>query len=112
MVKVRNSLGRFTQIEQGDGGKNTNSNFDFLYSEITLKMPKITVINIIKLFLFLIFISPWIFVGYNRGGVSYLTDNVAQFYKEKFSGGNNQVCMGMAAFSAPNVTHPKNNTNF
>jgi len=95
MPRIRNSLGKFTKNYCDDNGvanyyKHTDEP-GFLYKEIRLKMPALSIINIIK-FVFLIFlISPWVYIFIKKGNLNQLSGQIRSYYDDQFTI-SNEMC--------------------
>ena len=93
MPKIRNTFGRFQKLEpelEETADINWNS-FEFLYSEIKLGLPRLNIINILKIIAFIFLFSPWIFVSYKKGGFGQLNENILDFYENTFPIGSNEI---------------------
>ena len=78
----RNSQGQF--VKQDEEEINESTGLDFIQSEIKLKMPTLSIMNILKIIFFIFLFSPWIYICYRRGVVRYLKEGVSTFYESTF----------------------------
>ena len=88
MKRLRSSNGKFTKGEDTEPSEasNTNeSNFNFLYTEVNMSVPKISIINLLKIIICLVLISPWVFIAHRKGSLSAVSETFSTFYEEKFS---------------------------
>ena len=83
--KIRNTQGRFIKIEdEEENEKKQKESFDYLFSEIKMSLPKLSLYNIFKIILILFLVSPWIYIFYRKGTFSYLNENISLFYEKTF----------------------------
>ncbi len=88
MSKIRNSLGKYAKAIKEDIEDRLNEKIQqdsgFLYKEFNMRMPGLSIFNIIKLVFVIILISPWIYLCVRNGIFSSMFTKVMSFYDEKF----------------------------
>ena len=89
MPRIRNSLGKFTRNYE-DGSdlfkyQKQSEEPSFLYKEIRLKMPSLSLIKIFKFVLLIFLISPWVYIFVKKGNFKQLTGQISSYYDDQFS---------------------------
>jgi hypothetical protein len=90
MSRSRNSIGRYAKTFKDEIHDEIQNRLNkdaegFLYREFNLRMPGLSIVNIIKFIFFIILISPWIYVFVRNGSFSNFSEKIISFYDEKFT---------------------------
>ena len=88
MSKIRNSLRKYAKAIKDDIEDQISQKIQqesgFLYREFNMRMPGLSIINILKLVFVLVLISPWIYLCVKNGIFSSFFTKVMSFYDDKF----------------------------
>ena len=101
MVKTRNQSGQFSKslLQFVEGPTNyvetpypkemrspyERNDSNFLYSEIQLGLPKLNLMNLIKVVVLFFFLSPWAYTFFKKGKTVDISGEISQFYESTFS---------------------------
>jgi len=89
MPRIRNSLGKFARNYEDECAKvkypKHSEEPGFLYKEIQLKMPSLSLMNILKFIVLIFLISPWVYIFVKRGNFKQLTGQISSYYDDQFT---------------------------